>query len=69
MYMQVTGKFEEGIKYRCIPEDEFDTLKASHAKFLKWVIDNIEYINKTLCGGKDLLKRAKQALKETKEIT
>ena len=45
-------------------KNKYDKLKISHVKFLKWVIDNIEYINKTLCGGKDLLKRAEQALKE-----
>ena len=36
MWIQVKGHLQPDVNYRCIPEEEYDTLKASHTKLKKY---------------------------------
>ena len=35
MWIQVKGHLQPDVNYRCIPEEEYDALKASHAKAIR----------------------------------
>ena len=40
MWIELFGNLKTGIKYRCIPEEEYDALQASHTKLVEAIQSN-----------------------------
>ena len=54
MWIQVKGHLQPDVNYRCIPEEEYDALKASHTKLvkaLKTADKMLEYVGDPQCDG------------------
>ena len=69
MWIQVKGHLQPDVNYRCIPEEEYDALKASHTNLkdtLQLFVGLLEHQGSFI--QKRDIERAKQDLKEAEKI-
>ena len=69
MWIQVKGHLQPDVNYRCIPEEEYDALKASHTNLkdtLQLFVSLLEHQGSFI--QKRDIERAKQDLKEAEKI-
>jgi len=68
MWIQVKGHLQPDVNYRCIPEEEYDTLKASHTNLVEALEAAISILRGDEQWAEKNIVAVEQAIEEAEKI-